>query len=46
MTQSVETLESVSTHRRDWLLATLAGAAIAVLGGLIGLGGAEFRLPY
>jgi uncharacterized protein len=23
----------------------LAGAAVAILGGLIGLGGAEFRLP-
>ena len=27
------------------LAAALAGAAIAILGGLIGLGGAEFRLP-
>src|SRR5262245_2540365 len=27
------------------LAAALAGAAVAVLGGLIGLGGAEFRLP-
>ena len=26
-------------------LAVLAGAAVGVLGGLIGLGGAEFRLP-
>jgi uncharacterized protein len=33
------------TRRRDWTLATLSGAVIAVLGGLIGLGGAEFRLP-
>lgn len=33
------------TRRRDRALATLSGAAIAVLGGLIGLGGAEFRLP-
>jgi uncharacterized membrane protein YfcA len=32
-------------RRRDWTLATLSGAVIAVLGGLIGLGGAEFRLP-
>ncbi len=30
--------------RRPWL-ALAAGAAIGVLGGLIGLGGAEFRLP-
>jgi uncharacterized membrane protein YfcA len=27
------------------LVAALAGAAVAILGGLIGLGGAEFRLP-
>jgi uncharacterized protein len=27
------------------LAAALAGAAVAILGGLIGLGGAEFRLP-
>ena len=27
------------------MAAALAGAAVAVLGGLIGLGGAEFRLP-
>ena len=27
------------------LAAVLAGAAVAILGGLIGLGGAEFRLP-
>jgi uncharacterized membrane protein YfcA len=27
------------------LAAMLAGAAVAILGGLIGLGGAEFRLP-
>jgi uncharacterized protein len=27
------------------IAAALAGAAVAVLGGLIGLGGAEFRLP-
>ena len=32
-------------RRRDWALATLSGVLIAVLGGLIGLGGAEFRLP-
>ena len=30
---------------QSWLLATAAGAAIAILGGLIGPGGAEFRLP-
>lgn len=32
-----------STHRI--LSASLAGAAVGILGGLIGLGGAEFRLP-
>jgi uncharacterized membrane protein YfcA len=32
-------------RRRDWARASLSGAVIAVLGGLIGLGGAEFRLP-
>ena len=31
--------------RRSLLTALTAGAAIGVLGGLIGLGGAEFRLP-
>ena len=31
--------------RRTLLTALIAGAAIGVLGGLIGLGGAEFRLP-
>lgn len=32
-------------HPRRLLAAALAGAAVGVLGGLIGLGGAEFRLP-
>jgi uncharacterized membrane protein YfcA len=32
-------------RRRDWAPATVWGGVIAVLGGLIGLGGAEFRLP-
>lgn len=32
-------------RRRSWPLVFLAGASIGVLGGLIGLGGAEFRLP-
>jgi len=31
--------------RRPLWLAVLAGAAVGVLGGLVGLGGAEFRLP-
>lgn len=30
---------------RDPFLAAIAGAAVGVLGGLLGLGGAEFRLP-
>ena len=36
--------ERVYPIRRP-LAAALAGAAVAILGGLIGLGGAEFRLP-
>jgi uncharacterized protein len=32
-------------HPRRILGAALAGAAVGLLGGLIGLGGAEFRLP-
>ena len=32
-------------HIRRPLAAALAGAAVAILGGLIGLGGVEFRLP-
>lgn len=34
-----------SNARSAWPLAVVAGAGVAVLGGLIGLGGAEFRLP-
>lgn len=30
---------------RHWIKAALAGAAVGLLGGMIGLGGAEFRLP-
>jgi len=32
-------------NQSSWILAFLAGAAIGILGGMIGLGGAEFRLP-
>ena len=35
----------VLTRRRSLPLAVATGAAIGVLGGMIGLGGAEFRLP-
>jgi uncharacterized membrane protein YfcA len=31
--------------RRNWILVLLCGASVGLLGGLIGLGGAEFRLP-
>lgn len=31
--------------RRNWPLVFVCGAAVGLLGGLIGLGGAEFRLP-
>jgi uncharacterized protein len=34
-----------ANNRRNPFLSFLIGAAIGVLGGLIGLGGAEFRLP-
>lgn len=33
------------SERRSWWLAVASGFVIAILGGLIGLGGAEFRLP-
>ncbi|OJY30040.1 MAG: permease [Rhodobacterales bacterium 65-51] len=31
--------------KRHWLLVVIAGALVGLVGGLIGLGGAEFRLP-
>lgn len=34
-----------SGWRRSLIVVLLAGAGIGVLGGMIGLGGAEFRLP-
>ncbi len=37
--------EPTSLRRRSAVAAFLAGAAVGVLGGMIGLGGAEFRLP-
>jgi uncharacterized membrane protein YfcA len=40
----METSERLYPVRRP-LAAFCAGAAVATLGGLIGLGGAEFRLP-
>ena len=41
----VVTAPTSAIPRRSLLTALSAGAAIGVLGGLIGLGGAEFRLP-
>ena len=40
----METSDRIYSIRRP-IAAFCAGAAVAVLGGLIGLGGAEFRLP-
>lgn len=40
--------EKLTEHRagsRSWLRIMIAGAAVGLVGGLIGLGGAEFRLP-
>ena len=37
--------ELVGSRNRSWLTAALAGAGVGLLGGMIGLGGAEFRLP-
>lgn len=36
---------STAVPRRTWPWAFSAGAGVGVLGGLVGLGGAEFRLP-
>lgn len=44
MTDDANALTAANAPRR-FLSALIAGAAIGVLGGLIGLGGAEFRLP-
>lgn len=43
--QSAAMTASTAESPRRILNATLAGAAVGILGGLIGLGGAEFRLP-
>jgi uncharacterized protein len=40
-----EPSRSATNGRRSALVAFAAGAAVGVLGGMIGLGGAEFRLP-
>lgn len=37
--------DQVGSPNRGWLLAAVAGAGVGLLGGMIGLGGAEFRLP-
>lgn len=42
---AAEPFPSASARHRSLTGAFLSGAAIGVLGGLIGLGGAEFRLP-
>ena len=40
-----ENLAATLQNRRKSFLSFLTGAAVGILGGLIGLGGAEFRLP-
>lgn len=46
MTQGYPTSQLPPVRRqRHWAVTALSGAAVGVLGGLIGLGGAEFRLP-
>ena len=40
-----ENLAATLENRRESFLSFLTGAAVGILGGLIGLGGAEFRLP-
>lgn len=45
MTEPTTVAAGPGTVRRSLPLAFLGGAAIGVLGGMIGLGGAEFRLP-
>ena len=40
-----ENLAATLENRRKSFLSFLTGAAVGILGGLIGLGGAEFRLP-
>ncbi len=47
MDQSLQPMTPMPSapHRSPWLAAAI-GAPIGLLGGLIGLGGAEFRLPF
>lgn len=45
MSERREAIPSVASARRSPLAAFVSGAVIGTLGGLIGLGGAEFRLP-
>lgn len=40
-----EPLSASPVHDRGWFSAAAVGAAVGLLGGMIGLGGAEFRLP-
>ena len=35
----------VGSRNRRWPIAVVAGAGVGLLGGMVGLGGAEFRLP-
>lgn len=45
MNSAAPLLTRAQTHQRNVPLVFLTGAIIGVLGGMIGLGGAEFRLP-
>jgi uncharacterized protein len=42
--RSIETRDGIPAWTRS-VAAALAGAGVGILGGLLGLGGAEFRLP-
>ncbi|MGA8045391.1 MAG: TSUP family transporter, partial [Dermatophilaceae bacterium] len=42
---TTDVVAPLGSGNRHWAKAALAGAAVGLLGGMIGLGGAEFRLP-